>query len=528
MTKHHAECLLAGYDQPGTPPRCHPACVAELLSCAALQSQRALLFHCDALRAAALPPGEIHALVCDPPAGIAFMGKEWDDFPDRGTFAAAFAPVFAAGFAALKPGAFAAVWALPRTSHWTANALEDAGFEIRDVIDHLFGTGFPKSLDVGRQIDMERCALPGRHCDKNLPKKRRPDDHLCPAHPDGEPWRGYKTALKPGKEHWILARKPLAGTVAENVLAHGAGALNVDGCRVETGPRPLRLKDGSGVADPRASTDFPQTSGYAAGETSFGRWPANVIFSHGPQCDPIGLAIVRANGATTGAEPSAAAAAAALHGNVLPRLAWAPHGNGDGTETVIEWECEPGCPVALIDEQSGVLHARGNKTATKQGGFLRNWRDGESEGAASLGGVNSGDAGGASRYYTTLPGFIYAAKPSRGERDAGCAHLPVRTGGEATGRDDDSIGVQNPRAGAGRTGGARNHHPTVKSIALMRYLCRLITPPGGTVLDLFTGSGSTGVAALAEGFRFVGFERELEYVEIAKARLIHAWVQGSA
>jgi hypothetical protein len=125
------------------------------------------------------------------------------------------------------------------------------------------------------------------------------------------------------------------------------------------------------------------------------------------------------------------------------------------------------------------------------------------------------DNGGASR-------FFYVAKPGRAERDLGCEDLPPKTGGEATERDDDSAGVQNPRAGANRGGGARNFHPTVKPVELLRYLVKLITPPGGLVLDPFAGSGSTGVAALAEGREFLGIEMSAEYAEIAKARLEHA------
>ena len=125
------------------------------------------------------------------------------------------------------------------------------------------------------------------------------------------------------------------------------------------------------------------------------------------------------------------------------------------------------------------------------------------------------DAGGPSRFY-------YVTKPSRREKDAGCDHLEAKGGGEVTGRKEGSKGTKNPRAGAGRTGGAKNFHPTVKSIELMRWLIRLITPPGGVVLDPFTGSGSTGVAALAEGMSFIGVEQSAEYCRIAKARLEYA------
>jgi hypothetical protein len=129
-----------------------------------------------------------------------------------------------------------------------------------------------------------------------------------------------------------------------------------------------------------------------------------------------------------------------------------------------------------------------------------------------MGADTYGDSGGASR-------FFYVAKPTRKERDFGCEHLPLRSGGEATDREEDSDDLNSPRAGAGRTGGARNFHPTVKPIGLMAYLCRLVTPPGGVVLDPFVGSGTTGCGALREGFRFIGCELSPEYVEIARARV---------
>lgn len=129
--------------------------------------------------------------------------------------------------------------------------------------------------------------------------------------------------------------------------------------------------------------------------------------------------------------------------------------------------------------------------------------------------VAYGDSGGASR-------FFFVAKASRSERDAGCESLPARSGGEATDREDGSAGTNSPRAGAGRTGGARNIHPTVKPVALMRWLVRLVTPPGGVVLDPFMGSGTTGVAVMQEGRRFIGVEQSAEYMEIARCRVAHA------
>lgn len=384
-----------------------------------------------------LSEGSVDALVTDPPAGIGFMGKDWDTFGrsnpraqddreaaydkigkgaspfgysgsgrvngDRDRFIAAIAPIFAECLRVLKPGAHGLVWALPRTSHWTATALEDGGFEIRDRVSHLFGTGFPKSLNL-----------------------------------DG----GLGTALKPACEDWWLVRKPLEGTVAANAAAHGTGALNIDGCRIGTGadkgdwPITGRAGERGSMAGPMRAIETDRTSG---------RWPANVTLD----------------------EEAA----------------------------------------ALLDEQSGEsVSAGGSRGAGGQHGALHP--------IAAQPSVRPGlgDTGGASR-------FFYVAKPDRAERDIGCEDLAPATGGEATARVDGTAGLQNPRAGAGRNGGARNIHPTVKSVDLMRWLCRLITPKGGLVLDPFMGSGSTGVACSREGLRFIGIERERAYFEIAKRRI---------
>lgn len=348
-----------------------------------------------------LEAGSVDALVTDPPAGISFMGKTWDhDHGGRDGWVKAFAVIFAECLRVLKPGAHGLVWALPRTSHWTATALEDAGFEIRDVVMHLFGTGFPKSLNIG----------------------------------DG---RG--TALKPAAEHWILVRKPLEGTVAGNVQKHGTGALNIDGCRI-----------GSADALVRPAVRRPGTQSMNAGlgfgtqVEPGGRWPANVTLD----------------------EEAA----------------------------------------RMLDDQSGELSSGERASGVRKGIGYGSTAQGDGGPAIMA------NTGGASR-------FFYVAKPDRSERDIGCEDLATASGGTATDRVDGSAGLQNPRAGAGRNGGARNIHPTVKPVELMRWLCRLITPRGGLVLDPFMGSGTTGVACAREGFRFIGIERERQYMEIAKRRI---------
>jgi site-specific DNA-methyltransferase (adenine-specific) len=360
----------------------------------------------------ALAEGSIDALVTDPPAGIGFMGNGWDHFDrhrprsdgsprgrSRRNFVDFMTRVMAECWRLLKPGGHALVWAIPRTSHWTATAIEDAGFEVRDVITHHFGTGFPKSRDVSKATGI------------GAERSRR--------------WLGWGTGLKPASEHWILARKPLAApNAAANVLAYGTGALNIDGCRIASG--------------------------------SGGRWPANLILSHSPDCDTPG--------------------------------------------------CVPDCPIQALDRQSGSSKTRRILKPSDCGG--NTWG-----GTFQIrrGPRGHTDEGGASR-------FFYVAKPSTLERDAGLDGSPLRLAdpyGQHRGRrshDKRRFDGRPPRV-------AHNHHPTVKSVVLMRYLCTLITPPGGTILDCFAGSGSTLVAAKSLGFHVVGIERDPDYVEIIRRRV---------
>lgn len=417
------------------------------------------LVHGDCLEALAeLPEASVDAVVTDPPYGIRFMGKAWDGAdiqrqfnrdesnhkwrkpgsgrtgrPSSGSPAAAagtynLAPramrafqEFSCAWAAhclraLKPGGHLLAFASSRTVHRMVSGVEDAGFEIRDTLMWLYGSGFPKSLNIGG---------------------------------------GRGTALKPAHEPIVLARKPLEGTVAANVQAHGTGALNVDGCRIgtaadmnprdfddsrRTSPKFSGVLNGGKVGEYRAGT----------GEVPSGRWPANVVLD----------------------EEAA----------------------------------------RLLDAQSGTS---GEKLRVEK---VSKSLSGYGGGGSEFTGIRGhGDSGGASR-------FFYTAKADRSERDGGLELLEPHGGGKATGRKEGSAGLQSPRAGAGRTGGARNTHPTVKPLSLMRWLCRLVTPPGGVVLDPFAGSGTTGLAALREGFRFVGMEQEAAYVTIARERL-SAWAE---
>lgn len=345
-----------------------------------------------------LEANSIDSLVTDPPAGISFMGKSWDgDKGGRAEWITWMSEVMRECYRVLKPGAHGLVWALPRTSHWTAMALEDAGFEIRDCIYHLFGSGFPKSLNI------EKAGA-------------------------GKDWQGFGTALKPAVECWWMIRKPISEkTVAANVLKWGVGGLNIDGTRIGTGGH-----HGGKTAAGKSSTYFDQKDYVKEPNKIYtqGRFPSHLLLSHSPHC----------------------------------------------TDT----QCDIECAIQMLDGQSPFN--KETRTKSPKGTTMNGNKN--THGAMSrVESVNHPGSGHASR-------FFYCAKVSTSERNKGL---------------DD-----------------KNTHPTVKPQKLMRYLCRLVTPPGGTVLDPFTGSGSTGVAALSEGFKFLGIEREDQYVEIANKRLDHA------
>lgn len=428
-----------------------------------------------------LVDNSVDSVVTDPPAGISFMGKEWDHHKGgRNEWVKWMSDVMSECLRVLKPGGHALVWAIPRTSHWTATALEDAGFEIRDVICHLFGSGFPKSLDISKAIDKaagaERIdAGPSPFADKGRTKTRNSfgggeltasaNERLTiAATPAAKQWSGWGTALKPASEHWILVRKPCSEkTVAANVLRWGTGGLNIDASRIEAADQAVldaAVKRMTGNA--RNNGAF-QSSKSIKPNSSQGRFPANLVLSHSTNC------------------------------------------TDDACDM---WDC----PVSMLDEQSlaGGMHSAGKQRLdTRPKGY-------SGKGMfpmATEGSPRVGDSGGASR-------FFYVAKASKSDKNAGCEGLPLvqksqiasKDGGGGGWSKDTEKNPNLPRA---------NHHPTVKSTKLMSYLIRMVTPPNGVVLDPFTGSGSTGVAALKEGFKFIGIEREPEYHAIAQKRIEH-------
>jgi DNA modification methylase len=339
--------------------------------------------HADCLKALpTLDAASVDAVITDPPYGINANNMRWDrpskldpaHVPGRRAGSADPSSAFQAFSAqwstealqVLKPGGYLAAFAAPRTFHLLARGLEEAGFELRDVLMWLQGQGYPATQ-----------VLPG----------------------------GLGTGLKPAWEPIMLARRPLDGSIEHNLAEHGTGAMNIDACRIEL-----------------TAQDCPsqgRTHGRKITANERGRWPANLLLSHGRSCTPS--------------------------------------------------RCERDCPIALLGERHR---------------------------------------------------FFYAAKAPRRERDAGCEQLPRRVVQTfKIGAHNEQLCEDNPVA---------NIHPTVKPIELMRWLVRLLTPPGGLVLDPFTGSGSTGAAAVLEGARFLGIEREHEYVPIARARITHWASQARA
>jgi hypothetical protein len=506
-----------------------------------------------------MPDASIDSIVTDPPYELGFMGKKWD-----ASGIAYNVELWRECLRVLKPGGHLLAFGGTRTYHRMAVAIEDAGFEIRDSLHWCYGSGFPKSLDVSKAIDKaagkrgdvvgerkfgKTSTGQGSGWNSNAVAAFGKQEVCAPATDAARQWSGWGTALKPAHEPIVVARKPLSGTVAGNVLAYGTGALNIDGCRVGSEVRTNNFNDFSNQHGNQFGNGEPIAK---LGETQVvGRWPANLVFTHAADCCQVGTTEVKASGyypAQRGAGVATGFGAGqpdptGIRGT-LPLLVKfrecqpdptgnRPSGNGDGTETVAVWRCADGFPVAELDGQSGVT------TTSKRGAVYRNKPHSTTSMAGVLGTLGSpevayGDTGGASRFFTVtewdpiadVAPFRYVAKPSKRERNAGLDGLPVATAGEMTDRKDGSAGLNSPRAGAGRTSGAANTHPTVKPVALMRWLVRLVTPPGGTVLDPFAGSGTTLVAATLEGFDAIGIEMTDDYLPIIEGRV--AWAEEQA
>lgn len=392
------------------------------------------------------------AVVCDPPYGLRFMGKDWDHGVPGEHYWREILRV-------AKPGAHLLAFGGPKTFHRLGVAIEDAGWEMRDAIMWTYGEGFPKSLDVGKAIDAAagaerevvgkatgRAGAPRRdfrgrrlHSGANLVNADF-SAITAPATEDAEQWDGWGTGIKPAWEPIFVARKPMIGTVAENVLKYGTGALNIDGCRVEYSgdddERECKTKNQHGDfgSGPMKNKVFGEYSRDRDNYNPPGRWPANLIH--------------------------------------------------DGSQEVM----------ALFPETrpSRQGNPRGSAAPVNGWGMTQT-------------GAEYNDCGSAGR-------FFYCAKATSADRHEGLRDAPGTRfkQGDLLRQFEDAL----PQG---------NCHPTVKPVALMRYLCRLVTPPGGTVLDPFCGSGSTGKAAVIEGFNFIGVD--IQPVDIAGQRVAHAGYQ---
>src|SRR5699024_8555367 len=390
------------------------------------QDKHVTLYHGDCIEVMRnLPDNSVDAIVTDPPYGLGFMGAKWDALPPGKDWAEECLRV-------LKPGGHLLAFGGTRTWHRLAVAIEDAGFEIRDSVMWLYGSGFPKSHDVGKAIDkaagVERKVVGSKITGNAKQATSRTGefadgkhggqqvvDITAPATPEAAEWSGWGTALKPATEPIVAARKPFKGTVAANVLEHGTGALNIDACRIGTtediGSRPAPTKaEGWGMGGDGKHGWTPSTSG---------RWPANVILDE--------------------------------------------HMAG------------------VLDQQSGPLHTQNPAT----------------------------------RYRASDPAWSPSGTPRGTHREAKQA---------TRGHAEKGLGASKffyvakaPKRERPEVNGVK--HATVKPLTLMRYLVRMVTPPGGTVLDPFAGSGTTIEAALLEGFQSIGIELTDEYLPLIQQRI---------
>jgi DNA modification methylase len=416
-----------------------------------------------------LPDNSVDSIVCDPPYELGFMGKSWDS-----SGIAYSVELWQECLRVLKPGGHLLAFGGTRTWHRLAVAVEDAGFEIRDNIAWLYGSGFPKSHNISKAIDKAAGAereVVGQTMasPKGISQAEgRTDtaagayggeakliDITAPATDDAKAWDGWGTALKPAHEPIVVARKPVIGTVAENVLKYGTGAINIDATRIGT-----ESAGWNGLTSDRAESAWDASGFKNSGDATNaqGRWPANIILD--------------------------------------------------------EYTAE------LLDEQSGIsksnsggISSAGKSASFMSGGVLKETpRTGHD------------DSGGASR-------FFYVAKASKKDRNEGLENIEgkeISAKGNGLARTCNTCGAttldgcdcpdrtfSNPVR--------QNFHPTVKPTALMQYLIRLVTPDNGVVLDPFAGSGSTGKAAILENKHFIGIELTPEYLPIIEGRLTHAY-----
>jgi len=456
------------------------------------------------------------------PSGKGFMGKSWDAFVPPPA-------VWDECLRVLRPGGHILVFAGSRTVDLMGLSIRLAGFEIRDSIAWIYGSGFPKSYNIAKGIEGKLTIGSANWSDwhklngelspsngnangmvkKNADQGNRPteyDSHgklkLDPTTEEAKKWSGWGTALKPAIEPIIMARKPLDGTVVDNILKHGVGGLNIDANRIGNTERTdVITENGFGA---NFMDDGWVPSGKTYEKTVVGRWPTNVMFSHLDECVAVGEKsekILNHNapkGTFAGGDPDRGSDTTEYRENIV-------------TTTI--YECVDGCPVKELDQQSGISKSGKPRSDRGTGGY---WKEGNGIPA----GTQHGDEGGASR-------FFYVAKANKKDRNEGLDHLKTQSSGFST-RYCVECGKNVPEAGAcgcdaeieiREANPQHNFHPTVKPTQLMEHLVSLVCPPGGTVLDPFTGSGSTGKACLRKDINFIGIEMTDDYLPIIKGRL---------
>ena len=467
-------------------------------------------------------------------SGSGFMGKEWDAFVPQ--------PIFwKEVFRVLKPGGHVLSFFGTRTYDWGVMSIRFAGFEVRDCIQWLYGSGFPKSHNIGKAIDKiqgndrEVVGIKENKINMNATKegdksfyesawqnKEYIDLEITKGNSE---WEGWGTALKPANEPIVLARKPLEKglSIAENILKWGVGGINIDASRIglpKDDPQ-VKLREGKTIHAKGVNEVYSNGVGKIEGDyfNAQGRFPANIILTHHEDCECKGTKKVKSDGHHSGKVPD---------NGGLYNLGLKPledKGNihaKNGKEEVENWDCHEDCPIRILDEQSGVSKSTGGRIGNKNGaysgiganGFTTNHEKGD---------AGFGDKGGASR-------FFYVAKASKSERNKGLEEFeekPLAFSNQAKAElkrgnlefNGNGVTGEGIVGHGNKVNMLKNFHPTVKPIKLMQYLVKMITPPNGIVLDPFCGSGTTGIACKLDEFQFVGLEQDAEYSKIAEARI---------
>lgn len=456
-----------------------------------------------------LPDNSIEACLTDPPYGLSahseadirrciaawladkpyehgkagFMGKEWDSFVPG-------PEMWKELYRVLKPGAHLLVFAGTRTADLMSLALRLAGFECKETIMWTFGSGFPKASDISKNIDKMKGAERevvgidkkkwrnvSNHDQKTYSNFRQSDADnkasiTAPATPEAAQWEGWKSALKPCYEPILLFRKPLDGTIAETVLKWGTGGLNVGVCRVESGDSEPNARDRKTIAQKTVDNAIYNGGWLGTGDGwngQQGRYPGNLIVSSDEEVERCFPVTVESKQSFRGLQHSGRRGGLGdIGGNIK------------------------------ADTNSIRGH---NDTGGSASRFFQHC-DYSLEEIAELNGIEARRV-------------VYSGKASKRDRDEGCEGMEERGAMDFIGSGIDG------RGNAYETQPRHNHHPTCKPTSLLRYCLKLICPPGATVIDPFFGSGSTGKAALLEGFKVIGIEREAEYFDIAVARCAH-------